>query len=69
MVLRVMVLLLRESRGAREIWKFGEEFSGVPIAIVFILRNRVDAVGADVDRDVTLFKSLVAVVDQEAETG
>jgi hypothetical protein len=34
------------------------EFSGVPIAIVFILGNRVDAVWADVDRDVSLFKSL-----------
>jgi hypothetical protein len=35
---------LRVSRGALVIWKFGEEFSGVPIAIVFILWNRVDAV-------------------------
>jgi len=65
----VMVHLLRDSRVAPEIWKFGEDFSGVPIAIFFILGNRVDAVWAAVDRDVTLFKSLVAVLDQEAEIG
>jgi hypothetical protein len=52
------MVLLRDSRVAPEIWKFGEDFSGVPIAIFFILGNRVDAVWAAVDRDVTLFKNL-----------
>ena len=41
----------------------------MPIPIVFILGNRVDAVWADVDRDVTPSRSVVAAVDQEAEIG
>jgi hypothetical protein len=55
-------VLWRTSRGTpggREIWKFGEEFAGVPIRMVFILGNRVDALWADVNRDVTPSKSLL----------